>query len=215
MDPTCCEEQGGTPGGPGSACAETEEACCLPDDTCIVTDPTCCELLDGTPQGPGTLCTEVQACCLPDGTCVEMDPLCCEDRGGESKPGPCTPTTCGGEGCTPGYWKQPHHFGSWTAPYKPNDQFSKYFENAFPGKTLLQVLSSGGGGLTALGRHTVAALLNGASSGVDFGMSDEEVIAAFNAVFPGSKDEYNELKDEFGTLNERGCPLGRAVGSPD
>ncbi len=63
----------------------------------------------------------------------------------------------GGEGCTPGYWKQSQHFDSWTG-YSPSTQFSAVFENAFPGKTLLQVLEQGGGGLNALGRHTVAAL---------------------------------------------------------
>jgi hypothetical protein len=23
-------------------------------------------------------------------------------------------------GCTPGFWKQPHHFGYWTPPYVPD-----------------------------------------------------------------------------------------------
>ncbi|MDH3224417.1 MAG: hypothetical protein OEO23_11935, partial [Gemmatimonadota bacterium] len=72
------------------------------------------------------------------------------------------PPPGGGEGCTPGYWKQPHHFDSWTG-YDPEDLFSSAFEDAFPGMTLLEVLKQGGGGLKALGRHTVAALLNAAS----------------------------------------------------
>ncbi len=57
----------------------------------------------------------------------------------------------GGEGCTPGYWKQPHHFGSWTSPYTPATLFADVFEDAFPGMTLLDVASQGGGGLIALG----------------------------------------------------------------
>ena len=113
-----------------------------------------------------------------------------------------TPT--GGEGCTPGYWKQSHHFDSWVG-YTPNQQFSSVFENAFPGKTLLQVLNLGGGGLNALGRHTVAALLNAASSGVDFDLSTAQVIAAFNGVFPGG--DYEGQKNIFQGLNEEGCPL--------
>ena len=113
----------------------------------------------------------------------------------------------GGEGCTPGYWKQPHHFDSWPAPYDPTDLFSEHFEDAFPGMTLVQVLANGGGGLNALGRHTVAALLNGASSGVSFEDSPAQVIAAFNGVFPGTKSQYNTLKDRFANLNERLCPL--------
>jgi hypothetical protein len=113
----------------------------------------------------------------------------------------------GGEGCTPGYWKQEHHFDSWTSPYDPGDLFNSHFENAFPGKTLLDVLKQGGGGLKALGRHTVAALLNAASPNVDYAFSPATVIASFNAVFPGSNDDYETLKDEFEKQNERGCPL--------
>lgn len=115
--------------------------------------------------------------------------------------------TPGGQGCTPGYWKQPHHFRSWPAPYQPSDLFSAYFENAFPGKTLLQVLSQGGGGLTALGRHTVAALLNAASSGVSYDLTVSQVVDAFNAAYPGTTSSYNTLKDRFESFNEQGCPL--------
>jgi hypothetical protein len=117
-------------------------------------------------------------------------------------PPPPPPATAG---CTPGYWKQDQHFDSWTAPYAPNTLFSAVFENAFPGMTLLQVLESGGGGLDALGRHTVAALLNAASSGVSYGMTPAQVIAAFNAVYPGGN--YEGQKNIFATANERGCPL--------
>jgi len=212
MDPLCCADQGGQPGGAGSACTASE-ACCVPDSTCISTDPVCCVLAGGTPEGPGSECTQTEACCLPDGTCAEMDPLCCADLGGQPQGAGtiCTSTTCGGgEGCTPGYWKQPQHFGNWTPPYTPSTQFSAVFENAFPGKTLLQVLSTGGGGLEALGRHTVSALLNAASSDVDYGMTPQEVIDEFNAVYPGTKQDYEALKNTFAGLNERNCPLARA-----
>ena len=112
--------------------------------------------------------------------------------------------TMGGEGCTPGYWKQSQHFSDWTG-YTPNQAFSSVFEDAFPGMTLVQVAAQGGGGLKALGRHTVAALLNAASGGVDFGMTTTEVINAFNAVYPGG--DYETLKDVLAGLNEAGCPL--------
>jgi hypothetical protein len=113
--------------------------------------------------------------------------------------------TGGGEGCTPGYWKQSQHFDSWTAPYAPTTLFSDVFEDAFPGKTLLDVLNLGGGGLNALGRHTVAALLNAASGGVDYDLTTTEVINAFNAVFPGG--DYEGQKNIFAGFNEQGCPL--------
>jgi hypothetical protein len=113
------------------------------------------------------------------------------------------------EGCTPGYWKQEQHFGNWPPPYQPTDLFSAYFEDAFPGKTLLEVLSEGGGGLTALGRQTVAALLNAASPKVDFCLCPQKVIDKFNEAFVCDKD-FEDLKCFFEKFNERCCPLGRA-----
>jgi hypothetical protein len=125
-----------------------------------------------------------------------------------------TPTPPVGNGCTPGYWKQTQHFGSWTAPYDPTDSFtSAGFENAFPGKTLLQVLQLPGSdgdsrnALNALGRHTVAALLNAASGGVDYAFTTAQVISAFNAVFPGTNAAYQTQKNLFAAQNELGCPL--------
>lgn len=111
------------------------------------------------------------------------------------------------EGCTPGYWKQPQHFDSWALPYTPGTLFSSVFEDAFPGKTLLQVMETGGGGLYALGRHTVAALLNSASLNVNYNLGISEVITSFNNVYPGTKDAYNGVKDSLEIYNQQGCPL--------
>ncbi len=113
-----------------------------------------------------------------------------------------------GEGCTPGYWKQSQHFDNWTSPYNNGLLFgSAGFEDAFPGKTLLNVVSTGGGGLKALGRHTVAALLNAASPDVAYPLTVSEVIASFNAGYPGDKNDYENLKDQFEGYNETFCPL--------
>ena len=109
------------------------------------------------------------------------------------------------EGCSHGYWK--NHTSSWPSPYTPNTLFSDVFEDAFPGVTLHAVLQQGGGGLNALGRETVAALLNAASPGVAFPLLDSEVIQRFNAVYPGTKSEYNQVKDDFEASNQLGCPL--------
>jgi hypothetical protein len=69
------------------------------------------------------------------------------------------------------------------------------------------VLQQGGGGLNALGRQTVAALLNAAHPGVDYQFTPEQVIAMFNSTFPGSNQQYNELKATFERANSRDCPL--------
>lgn len=122
----------------------------------------------------------------------------------EYQPVPPPPPSTGSQGCTPGYWKQQHHFDSWVG-YSPNQPFGTVFANAFPNKSLLDILKLGGGGLNALGRHTVAALLSASSTGVDYGMTPEQVIAEFNAAY-AAKD-HNPLKDKFEGFNERGCPL--------
>ena len=111
----------------------------------------------------------------------------------------------GFEGCTPGYWKQDQHLDSWPAPYTSGTLFSAVFEDAFPNLTLLQVLGLGGGGLNALGRHAVAALLNAGSGGVNFNWTTAQVISAFNSLFPASS--YESLKNQLAGFNEQGCPL--------
>ncbi|MEK6775776.1 MAG: SdrD B-like domain-containing protein [bacterium] len=111
----------------------------------------------------------------------------------------------GGQGCSDGFWK--NHTNKWPSPYTPSTMFSAVFENAFPGKTLLQVISQGGGGLTALGRQTVGALLNAAATGVSYDLTPAQVISQFNAVFPGSCSSYEPLKNSFEQLNEQGCPI--------
>lgn len=110
----------------------------------------------------------------------------------------------GGEGCTPGYWKQKHHYDSW-ATYLPTQLFGSVFANAFPGMTLGKALAQGGGGVKALGRHTVAALLNAASPDVDFPLTTAQVISKFNAA--NSSGAFEATKNEFAALNERNCYL--------
>jgi hypothetical protein len=120
---------------------------------------------------------------------------------------PPPPPPGGGEGCTPGYWKQDQHFDSWPAPYTPSTLFSVAFPGStvFGGRTLLSVLSDGGGGLTALGRHAVAALLNAASGGVDYDYTTAQVISRFNAAV--ASGDYETQKNLFAGFNEQGCPL--------
>lgn len=128
-------------------------------------------------------------------------------------------------GCTPGYWKQAHHFGNWIGPYDPEDKFEDHFTNdAFGDKTLLQVLRQGGGGKQALGRHLVAALLNSAYFettpqfiyNVPLWPGDTvtvpgEVIDKFNQVYPGTRRQYTRFKNRLAAANQTGCPLGRAL----
>jgi hypothetical protein len=117
------------------------------------------------------------------------------------------PPPVGGQGCTPGYWRQSQHFSSWTG-YSPNQLFSSVFADAFPGKTLLEVVWLGGGGLNALGRMSVAALLNASSPDVSFDLTTQQVIDAFNTAHAsGNKKTIEQQKNLFDFLNNQGCPL--------
>lgn len=117
------------------------------------------------------------------------------------------------QGCTPGYWKQTQHFGSWVG-YIPTGPGASVYNSVFgvnlfpPSMTLLQALEQGGGGAGRLGRHSTAALLNAANGGVAYGMTPAQVIAAVqNAVATG---DYDAAAGRFEWMNERGCPLGAA-----
>ncbi len=133
-----------------------------------------------------------------DGVChSECD---CDDCGGHCCPPPDL------EGCTPGYWKQEHHFDSWPADLAPEDLFVDVFGvDAFPGLTLLDVLDQGGGGLIALGRHSVAALLNSLTADVNFEFTDGDVLDGFEHAWDSGS--FTKMKNNFEDANEDGCPL--------
>ncbi len=115
----------------------------------------------------------------------------------------------GDQGCTPGYWKQVHHFGNWTG-YATGDSYNAVFgvTSSFGG-TLLQALNRGGGGEIALGRHAVAALLNAANAGVNAVYSEAQVIAMVQAAY--ASGNFEGTKNLLAAANELGCPLGRAL----
>lgn len=114
-------------------------------------------------------------------------------------PPPPPPPPAGNNGCSPGYWKN-HAF---PAAYSASATFNNVFGNAVYGttKTLLQVLNTGGGGLAALGRQTVSALLN-AQVYTEFGYTTTGVIAAFNAAVPGTAAAQTDLKNVFEALTD-------------
>jgi hypothetical protein len=112
----------------------------------------------------------------------------------------------GGEGCTPGYWK--NHLDSWAGTgFAPGDDFDATFGvNAFnPNITLLAAANLGGGGLNKLARHAVAALLNAASGDVDYPQSAAGVIAAVAAAI--NAGTYEPLATQLDTWNNLGCPI--------
>ena len=121
------------------------------------------------------------------------------------------------EGCSPGFWKNPSR---WTLTgFKTGDKFFDVFHRTVTLKvdnkqvtnpTLLQAIKAQGGGINALARQSVAALLNAAHPTVDpepaFDTT-KEVIKAFQAAFDSGI--FNPTKDLLETSNHRGseiCP---------
>ena len=127
------------------------------------------------------------------------------------------PPPPGGEGCTPGFWKQDQHFDSWVG-FAPGDFFDTVFgvdvtlRNMFikgeiTNPTLLQALQANGGGINALARHATAALLNASNPDVDSDFTVAQVIALVqDAIAPGGIT-IEEAHALLAAANEQGCPL--------
>jgi hypothetical protein len=121
----------------------------------------------------------------------------------------------GGEGCTPGFWKQEQHFDSWVG-FSPDQKFSEVFgvditlraggRATIEDPTLLQALEANGGGINALARHAVAALLNASNPDVSFGFTADQVIQKVQDAID-NPDTMEAVKNELAAENERGCPL--------
>jgi hypothetical protein len=120
----------------------------------------------------------------------------------------------GGEGCTPGFWKQTQHFDSWFG-FDPNQSFEDVFgvdvtlrsggRGTIDDPTLLEALQANGGGVNALARHAVSALLNASNPDVSFDFSPQQVIDLVqDAIASGN---FEAAKNLLAAANEQVCPL--------
>lgn len=105
-------------------------------------------------------------------------------------------------GCTPGYWRQPHHFDSWPSPYTPDMQILDAFGCGPANTTLLDGLTARGGGENAFMRQAVAALLNEAHPELNFGGGPGDITTS--ACNNWGQEWW---KDWIEYWNEIGCPL--------
>jgi hypothetical protein len=142
----------------------------------------------------------------------------------------------GTEGCTPGYWK--NHVEAWeggitvivggnlkvlTPDTLVRDAFDvDFLDDSYDSLTLLQALNLSGGGVNALLRIGVAALLNSSeipSPIIDYSLTDDQV---YDRVRDGLDPQYvvnlaefaddNDTESKKNILdaannNEGGCPL--------
>lgn len=130
-----------------------------------------------------------------------------------------TPTSSVSQGCTPGYWKQPHHFDSWVATgYSPNQTLESVFDipNSFgiDNDSLATALSYHGGSTTKaaaqiLLRAGVAALLNSADPDINYSLTTAQVISQINAALASNnRATILSLATQLDQYNNRGgCPL--------
>jgi len=119
-------------------------------------------------------------------------------------------------GCSPGFWK--NHPEQWKitgfSPYQkfkqafelgPNDIIKiKIGQKTITDPTLGEALRATGGGLVALVRQSVAALLNSASN-IDYPLTTSQVKAEFKTAF--TSGNYEQTKNSFEYFNTLGCPF--------
>ncbi|WPY99070.1 hypothetical protein [Christiangramia sp. OXR-203] len=118
------------------------------------------------------------------------------------------------QGCTLGYWK--NHTDRWSC-YSTCTLYSDVFGNSTPsqlqGKTLLEVLNQGGGGIYNLGRQSVAALLNICNGDVNYEiLTEAELIVYVQDNFSNAGAAGSYLDE----LNNAGCTLrgSKATSAP-
>jgi hypothetical protein len=127
------------------------------------------------------------------------------------------------QACSPGYWKQPQHFGSYTGT--GIDPFATTYGSIFSaapaelaGLTFPEVISLGGGGIFVLGRQSAAAYLDAAAPGIPgYPYSTGQVVTWTNAAFVdlangAPNPAYDFALSQFAIpLQDENCPLGRAT----
>ena len=110
------------------------------------------------------------------------------------------------EGCSHGFWKK--HTAAWST-YNPSQTVGSVFTGLPPKIASLKLsdaLKLQGGGLNALIREAVAALLNAAHPDVDYPLTTTQVIDMTNgAVAGGNKATIESLKNTFEAFNNLGA----------
>jgi uncharacterized repeat protein (TIGR01451 family) len=125
------------------------------------------------------------------------------------------PNECGGEGLTPGFWKTHSVYGpaplaGWPATgYSPTASYETLFNVTLADTpSLLDALGTNGGGLSALLRHSAAALLNAANPNVSYLYSVAQVLSMTKAAIDsGNATTIESTKNLFVTQNELGADL--------
>ncbi len=127
----------------------------------------------------------------------------------------------GGEGLTPGFWKNHSSYGpaplsGWPETgYSPDASYESIFGVDIVGSapSLLDALGANGGGVNALMRHSAAALLNASDAYIDYAYTKAQIIAMTQAAInSGDANLIQATKDLFETQNQLGADLTTLAG---
>jgi hypothetical protein len=191
----------------------------LSAENCTVTDGTgCCSvILTSDTVGTTVIIARSTVNVGSDGAVFNLE----TDGEGDNSP-PAEKDWIGGEGCTPGFWK--NHPDCWgPTGFSPGDNVSDVFpcfENGLGGlggDSLMEALNyEGGKGLPGaariLLRAAVAAVLNAAHPDIDYpqpgnGLAWEEIVADVCAAVAIDRDAMLDLADDLDDWNNYGCPI--------
>ena len=130
------------------------------------------------------------------------------------------------EGHTPGFWK--NNATNWGAAawptnpdgslvYSPTQTLGSVFSAvppAYAGMTLLEALGNGGGGIDALLRQAVAALLSAAQPFIAYPYAANQVVALTNAAIIAGGARIDAQKNEFDRFNNYGADIDQHGNGP-
>lgn len=127
-------------------------------------------------------------------------------------PPPTTTAPPPGQGCTPGFWKQDQHFGSWPVPTSTTLAGAGFTNTGLPtSTTLLEALSFHGGPTVQdakdiLLRIASAAYLN--SFDLNYPLTTAEVVSQVNAALASNdRETILDLAETLDRDNNLGCPF--------
>jgi hypothetical protein len=129
-------------------------------------------------------------------------------------------TNCVAEACSPGFWRQPHHFDEYPNPPAPSDTFGSVFgrvitvdqnpDPAVTNPTLAQAAAATGGGVNRIARIGTAAYLSAVHADVAYPYTPAEVILAVQQAIDGvafTGPSIDDLENVWKDVVDH-CPLG-------
>ncbi len=177
--------------------------------TSTSTPPSSATALPDTPTGSPTATTDAGGTVSPTGDST-ASPTATDPPEATDTPTPTASPTAPepDQGCPAEFWADEVHHVKWPDPYAMDDIFQELFDRDLPGEhTLLELLEREGSDHETLTRETVAALLNAASSKVDYPLTEESILANYLKVLDGAESvPVDTAVERLESYNTSDCP---------